>query len=68
MRVCTLKFGKDANGTLRIVDSQSTIVNDNEMKNRMSTPLAMLTLRRVAVRNSKNYDKTLLAREIGMFD
>jgi hypothetical protein len=68
MKVCTLNFEKNVNGAFNVVNSQSVEVTADEMKNRMSTPLAMLTLRRIAVRNSKNYDKTLLSKEIGMFD
>ena len=67
MRVCSLKFGK-VDGVLTIVERKSSIVTDNTMKERMNTPLAMLTLQRIAVRNSKNYDKALLAKEIGTFD
>jgi len=68
MRVSTLEFGKKDNGVFGITRSESRIVSDSEMKSRMSTPLAMLTLRRLAVRNSKNYDKTVLSKEIGMLD
>lgn len=67
MKICKLDFKKDSNGVL-MVESSSYDIGNDEMKERVSTPLAMLTLRRIAVRNSKNYDKTLLSKEIGTFD
>ena len=67
MKICKLEFKKDSNGVLKVESSAYSIGNE-EMKERMSTPLAMLTLKRFAVRNSKNYDKTLLSKEIGTFD
>ena len=68
MRVCTLNFQKNANGILDIVNSKTLKVTDEVMMSRMSAPLARLTYKRIAVRVSKNYDKTILSKEIGMLD
>ena len=59
--VANLRFDKNPEtGKLEIVEKSTKKVTDLEMKKRMNIPLAVLTLKRIAVRNSKKVDKSLL--------
>jgi len=69
MKVCKLKFKKnDDDSSLGILESYPASASNDEMKKRMNVPLKRLVLKRFAARKSKNYDRTVLSREIAGVD
>ncbi|GHU91452.1 hypothetical protein FACS1894155_11130 [Bacteroidia bacterium] len=68
MKIYALDIKENVDGKIVIGKSSTREVSVEEMKSRMSKSLAMLSLRRITARKSKDYNKSVLEREIGMTD
>lgn len=58
----------ESEGKVTFGESSSYDIDVKEMKKRMGRPFALLSIRRIIARKLKNFDKSILTREIGITD